>query len=290
MPISNEFLAFLLVLFVGAKIVVVWLLWSAAWAVPKPYRMRWPWTLWLLLLPIISAVLAFFLLVPLAKSYRRYFSQEKWPGPGERGYGSVMAIVIFVWLSWMDRLFVHHLTFARRWLHLLGPLPLVPIFGRTGPAHLGHIFSGWTGVVALIGGALVFWLLAKSYRRYFSQEKWPGRGGCGYGTAIATGLLSWLNLMKLILNPDPALAKRWPHLPVLVHYAHVGSSWAAAGAGIGWLAMVIIMLDLSKRAQRIQQRANAPSSANQALAWLESNAGQPPTEASADDTSSGGRR
>ncbi len=181
----------IVVLLIALEIAAVWLLWSAAWAVPKSFRMRWPWTLWLLLLPIISAVLAFFLLVPLAKSYRRYFS----------------------------------------------------------------------------------------------QEKWPGCGGCGKGTAIAVGIFSWLGLIKYIPTPDPAIVKRWPHLPALVHYAHVGSSWAAAGAGIGWLAMVIIMLDLRKRAQRIQQRANAPSSADQALAWLENHASQPQVKAP-DDTAS----
>ena len=181
----------IVVLLIALEIAAVWLLWSAAWAVPKPYRMRWPWTMWLLLLPIISTIVCLFVLLPLANSYRRYFA----------------------------------------------------------------------------------------------EKKWPGRGGCGYGTAIATGILSWLNLMKLIPNPDPALAKRWLHLPVLVHYAHIAGTWAGTGAGIGWLAMVIIMLHLRKRAQRIQQRANAPSSANQALAWLENNASQPQVKVPTDDTS-----
>ena len=185
---------FLLVVFavlVTLVIASIWLLWSAAWAIPKPFRMRWPWTLWLLLLPIISTIVCLFVLLPLANSYRRYFA----------------------------------------------------------------------------------------------EKKWPGRGGCGKGTAIAVGVSSWLSLMQYIPFPNFRLAKRWPHLPMLVHYAHVGSSWAAAGAGIGWLAMVIIMLDLRKRAQRIQQRANAPSSANQALAWLENHASQPQAKAPTDDTS-----
>ena len=185
---------FLLVVFavlVTLVIASIWLLWSAAWAIPKPFRMRWPWTVWLLLLPIISTIVCLFVLLPLANSYRRYFA----------------------------------------------------------------------------------------------EKKWPGRGGCGKGTAIAVGVSSWLSLMQYIPFPNFRLAKRWPHLPMLVHYAHVGSSWAAAGAGIGWLAMVIIMLDLRKRAQRIQQRANAPSSANQALAWLENHASQPQVKAP-DDTAS----
>jgi hypothetical protein len=189
MPISNEFLALLLVLFVAVEVAVVWLLWQAALTVPKPFRMRWPWTLWLLLLPIISTILAFFILLPLAKSYHRYFSHEKWLGRG-----------------------------------------------------------------------------------------------C-YGTVVATGILTWLSLMEYVPRPGPATIKRWSHLPALVHQAHIAGSWTAAGAGIGWLAMVIIMLDLRKRAQRIQQRANAPSSANQALAWLENNASQPQAKAP-DDTAS----
>ena len=64
----------------------IWLLWSAAWAIPKPFRMRWPWTVWLLLLPIISTIVCLFVLLPLANSYRRYFAEKKWPGRASAGW------------------------------------------------------------------------------------------------------------------------------------------------------------------------------------------------------------
>ncbi len=276
MPTSNEFLALLLVLFVAVEVAVVWLLWQAALTVPKPFRMRWPWTLWLLLLPIISTILAFFILLPLAKSYHRYFSHEKWPGCGERGYGSAMAIAAFFWLSWVGRVYAGNLTFATRSLHLLGPVPLVQISRFTGMSN------GLTVVVAAVAvGLLVCWLVAKRRRRYFAPEKWLGRG-C-YGTVVATGILTWLSLMEYVPRPGPATIKRWSHLPALVHQAHIAGSWTAAGAGIGWLAMVIIMLDLRNQSRRMQQRAKSQGTAEAALAWLENNASQPQAEVPADN-------
>ncbi|NNM88005.1 MAG: hypothetical protein HKL95_05765, partial [Phycisphaerae bacterium] len=222
MPKSNEFVAFLVVLFVAAEIAVVWLLWQAANAVPKPFRMRWPWALWLLLVPIMGAALAFFLLVSLAKSCRGYFSQEKWPGRGERGYGLLMATVIFFWLSWMGRVYVDNFTFTTRWLYLLGPVPLVQI-------SRGVDMAGG-GAVVLAVGLSVLLREPTIRRRSGGPEAWPG---CGGAAAIATGILSWLSLMEYIPTPNRATVKWWPHLSVLVRQAHIASSWIGACTGLG---------------------------------------------------------
>ena len=58
-----------------------------------------------------------------------------------------------------------------------------------------------------------------------------------------------------------------------------------AGAGIGWLAMVIIMLDLRSQTRRIQQWPGHQGTADEALAWLENHASQPQVKVPTDDTS-----
>lgn len=263
MPKSNEFVALLVALFVAAEIAVVWLLWQAANAVPKPFRMRWPWALWLLLVPIMGAALAVFLLVSLAKSYRGYFSQEKWPGRGERGYGLLVATVIFFWLSWMGRVYVGDSAFTTRWLYLLGPVPLVQI------SRVVDMAGG--GAIVLAVGLSVLLLEPTIRRRSRGPGAWPG---CGGAAAIATGILSWLSLMEYIPIPNPATVKRWPHLSVLVRQAHIASSWIGACAGLGWLVMVIIMLDWCRQIRRMQQRAKDRGAADAALAWLDGNFNQ----------------
>lgn len=178
-------IAFLCAIAIGG----LWVLWLAATAVPKPARMRWPWTIWLLIVPVISPVVAWFVLVALAGSYRRYFS----------------------------------------------------------------------------------------------QKNLPGHGGCGYGTAMAAGVLSWLSLLRGVPRPNAAVAKRWPHLPGLVHFVHLASGWAAAAGGVAVLALAIMMWDLRRQAERIGHPVTNDAPANEALAWLEGNLDQPPPDGPTSD-------
>ena len=168
---------------------VLWILWSAAVAVPTSARMRWPWTLWLLIVPIVSNLITLFVLVALARSYQRYFL----------------------------------------------------------------------------------------------ERKLPGHGGCGYGTAVATGIGAWLTLLKYVPSPKPALEKKLPSLAALVHYVHIGGSWAAAVAGIAGLALVFMMWGLRGQIRKIENRVKNAAPTNEALAWLEGNFNQSAGDTPSDD-------
>ncbi len=75
----------------------VWVLWSAAVAVPQPYRMRWPWAIWLLSLPIafFNQPLCFAVLIPLSLSYRRFFRAYGVHQNGQCGFGLALSFCIF---------------------------------------------------------------------------------------------------------------------------------------------------------------------------------------------------
>ena len=97
-----------LLLTVAAGVVFcVWIFWAAARAIPKQFRMRWPWLNWLLLLPfqfwIFSQVLPLVTLLPLTRSYRRFFKESKISGGGDCGFGLAVAYWL---LSLLDLLFL----------------------------------------------------------------------------------------------------------------------------------------------------------------------------------------
>jgi|GEM_PF-5778051 len=103
------FIVVLIALCAGLSAVIfcIWIFWSAARAIPKPYRMRWPWLIWLLLLPIqlrvLDQVLPLVTLVPLTRSYRRFFRENQIKGAGDCGFGLAMAYWL---LSLLELLFL----------------------------------------------------------------------------------------------------------------------------------------------------------------------------------------
>ena len=77
-------------------ILCAWVLWSAAVAVPQPYRMRWPWAIWLLSLPIafFNQPLCFAVLLPLSLSYRRFFRAYGVHQNGQSGFGLTLSFCV----------------------------------------------------------------------------------------------------------------------------------------------------------------------------------------------------
>lgn len=73
---------------IGVLIFCCWTLWSAAVTVPLRYRMRWPWMIWLLLLPIpfLNDILCFIVLLPLTRSYQRFFQDHRITQNGRCGF------------------------------------------------------------------------------------------------------------------------------------------------------------------------------------------------------------
>lgn len=115
------FFVIVLVLFLAVAagaVFCVWIFWAAARAIPKQFRMRWPWLIWLLLLPFqisgFDQVLPLITLLPLTRSYRRFFKENKIRGGGECGFGlavaywlvSLLELLFFRWpLGWVPS---HH--------------------------------------------------------------------------------------------------------------------------------------------------------------------------------------
>jgi hypothetical protein len=97
-----------LLLAVAAGVVFcVWIFWASARAIPPQLRMRWPWLIWLLLLPfqfsVVDQILPLLTLLPLTRSYRRFFKENKISGGGDCGFG----LAVTYWLlSLLDLLFL----------------------------------------------------------------------------------------------------------------------------------------------------------------------------------------
>ena len=147
---------FSLLITAAACVYCVWIFWAAARALPKQKRMRWPWLIWLLLLPLkiwgFDQVLPLVTLLPLARSYKRYFREKHIPGAGDCGFGLAAAYWL---LSFLDLLF------------LLIPLGLAPAGGERHLDFLINIKSvtvigrvcGWVLLLLL---AVRMWFLRKA--------------------------------------------------------------------------------------------------------------------------------
>ena len=77
-----------LLITIGAVAFCIWIFWSAARAIPQPYRMRWPWLIWLLLLPVPIWILRQVLPLITLVNHGCRFGYKKWTpirtgvGPG----------------------------------------------------------------------------------------------------------------------------------------------------------------------------------------------------------------
>lgn len=133
----------------------VWMFWSAAMTIPKMSRMRWPWTIWLLLLPIFSELLSLLILLSLSRSYRRYFQDRKVQPHGHCGYWTAMAVGILYPFRLLQFIPTPTTSFRHSWPHL---------------AWLAGYFPAivsWTGLAASISYlalAFIIWDLRYKVR------------------------------------------------------------------------------------------------------------------------------
>ncbi len=158
MMITTAFAAVIVSVLITAAACVycVWIFWSAARALPKQNRMRLPWLIWLLLLPlhvwIFDQVLPLVTLLPLTWSYQRYFRENQIRDAGDCGFRLAMAYWL---LSFLDLLF------------LALPLGLAPaadvhspafLYGITSVSMIGRV-CGWVLLLLL---AVRMWFLRRA--------------------------------------------------------------------------------------------------------------------------------
>ncbi len=103
---------------IAFEVSCTWVLWSAAMAVPQPYRMRWPWVIWLLLFPIpfFYQAICFAALIPLSLSYRRFLKAHGVTKSGQDGFGLALSFCILQLMS-----FLTQVPTPTPWLHAAWP-------------------------------------------------------------------------------------------------------------------------------------------------------------------------
>ncbi len=204
-----------LLIAIGAVAFCVWVFWSAARVIPQPYRMRWPWLVWLLLLPvpiwILSQVLPLITLVPLARSYRRFFRENQINGGGDCG----LTLAIAYWLLSLLAL-----------LYLVRPLGLMP--PPTSPMYRTFIMDiisvndigracGWMLLLFL---SVRFWFLRRAVLQYR-----PADSTADMRDTLEKNLtvqerrrkkvsLGLLTLMVLLLATDQYWVYAWQVVPI----------------------------------------------------------------------------
>ena len=215
----------------------IWLFWAAARAIPKQFRMRWPWLIWLLLLPfqfwVFDQVLPLVTLLPLTRSYRRFFKENKISGGGDCGFGLAVAYCIVSLLDHPERnfaLLVVALTVA---FWLVGSLGLLFAFQPPGwmPPHSSPIFHTFAMDILTVStlGRVVGWvlLLFLAVRMWFLRRAVLSiQGQPAAATAkpppglkllesrrkkVSIGLLS---AMVVLLAADQAWIHAWQIIPV----------------------------------------------------------------------------
>jgi hypothetical protein len=190
-------------------------LWSAARVLPQKYRMRWPWLIWLLLWPIpiwvVDQVLPLITVIPLARSYRRFFREY-----GLRADGWSLALAVGYWLlSFFDLLL---LTEPLKWT----PRPWSPAFHRyftdiIWATNWGRI-AGWILLVLLAWR--MWWLRRAVLRAYRAQEASESisaaipaslRTQLAFGRRIGAGTLL---VSVVMLSMDQWWVYAWRIIPI----------------------------------------------------------------------------
>ncbi len=191
----------------------IWIFWAAARAIPKKFRMRWPWLIWLLLLPfqlwVFDQVLPLVTLLPLTRSYRRFFKENQISAGGDCGFGLAVAYWL---LSLLDFLF---LCKPLGWM----PPHNSPIFHTfamniISATVMGRVF-GW---VLLLFLAVRMWFLRRAVLGILRQPE-PADGAAppnlklpdSEGRKISIGLLSAL---VVLLAADQAWIYVWRIIPI----------------------------------------------------------------------------
>ncbi|HTV47557.1 MAG TPA: hypothetical protein VMG59_03845 [Phycisphaerae bacterium] len=117
------FLLFWLLIKVGVRVFVCWILYSCFKRLPKEFRTQEPGLVWLLLIPVFNLIWNFFTFPALANGYKNYFKSVGRSNVDDCGYGIGLTYCICACCS-----VFYYLAFLSPILFFIVGFVLFPIF------------------------------------------------------------------------------------------------------------------------------------------------------------------